>query len=119
MLRNFLVIFLLCTLPLRVLAALSMGFSVGMPTEAGASAPQVMIAMQDCPMAQSHQPSDDSLIEFGTGHDCKACELCMSFSAGPTSPLIALQLPRSPSPLANERSFISVLRPPRIKPPIA
>ena len=119
MLRKLLIIFLLCSLPLRVWAALGVGLSADMRTELGVSAHQMMSAMEDCPMAQSHQLSDDSFSDRGTGHDCQACELCMSFGAGPTRPLIAAQSFRSPPPLADERSFISILPPPRIKPPIA
>ncbi len=70
-------------------------------------------------MAQSHQQSNDSSNKFGTGHDCNTSELCMPFGAGPTITLITSQYLRLPPPVADERSFISVLRPPRIKPPIA
>jgi hypothetical protein len=117
--RKLLIIFLLCSLPLRVWAALSVGLSVDTPPELGVSASQMMIAMEECPIAQSHQLSIDSFSDRGTGHDCQACELCMSFGAGPTRPLIAAQSFRLPPPLEDERSFISILPPRRIKPPIA
>jgi hypothetical protein len=77
------------------------------------------IEMKDCPMAQSHQPLGDSFNEFGKGQDCKACELCMSFGAGPATLLITSQFLCSPPPLANEPSFISTQLLPRLKPPIA
>ncbi|MCE2859696.1 MAG: hypothetical protein LW731_07610 [Oxalobacteraceae bacterium] len=73
----------------------------------------------DFPVATMQKVKDDSFSDRGTGHDCQACELCMSFGAGPTRPLIAAQSFRSLPPLADERSFISILPPPRIKPPIA
>jgi hypothetical protein len=79
----------------------------------------MMIAMEDCPMAQSHQSSGDTFNDIGKGHDCKACELCMSISEGPARSLTTSLLMLSWPLLTDVPSFISNLPLPPIKPPIA
>ena len=70
-------------------------------------------------MAQNHHLTGGSFNEFVKGQDCKACELCMSFGAGPAAPVITSQFLRFPPPMADEPSFISTQLLPHLKPPIS
>lgn len=117
--RKLFIIFLLCTLPLRVWAAQSMALTMGLPALGDSSVADMMMAMEDCPMAQDHLLSGDAPGDLSADPGCQSCELCMSFGAGPSGPLISSQFLRSPPPLADEPFFISTLPLPRIKPPIA
>jgi len=117
--RKLFIIFLLCTLPLRVWAAQSMGLAMGAPAAAGAGAAEVMMFMEDCPVAQGHSSSDDASDDAAAGQACQSCELCMSLGEGPDRSPVTSQLQRSPPPLAGEPSFCSTLPLPRLKPPIA